>query len=130
VVVAKVVVVAVEVMDGAVVVEEVEEVGAVVVVDVAVEVVVAVAVLAVDGVVVAVVVVVEVVVVVAVVVGGGAVMAAAVCFVAPFVADADYEFAMVLSVLLVAPGFYSYSQCLCPLHLVPMVVEDQICDPS
>jgi hypothetical protein len=57
-------------------------------------------------------------------------MAAALCFVAPFVGAADYDFAMDLSVLLVELGVYSYSQHLCPLHLVPMVVENQTCDPS
>ena len=131
--VAKVVVAAVEVVDAAAaVVVEVGEVGVVVVWDVVV-VVVAVAVLAVDVVVVVAAVVVVAVVgveVVVAVVRGGDVMAAAVCFVAPFVGAADCDFAMVLSVLLVALGFYSYSQHLCPLHLVPMVVVDQICDPS
>jgi hypothetical protein len=48
-----------------------------------------------------------------VVVGGDGVMAAAVCFVAPFVGAADYDFAMVLSVLLMALAFYSCSQHLC-----------------
>ncbi|PNF32352.1 hypothetical protein B7P43_G10093, partial [Cryptotermes secundus] len=69
-------------------------------------------------------------VVVTVVVGVGGVMAVAAFFVEVFADGADYGFAMVPSVLLVASDFYSYSLHLCPFHQVPMVVEDQTCAPS
>lgn len=61
---------------------------------------------------------------------GGGVMAAAAFFVDVFAGGADYGFAMVPSVLLVASDFYSYSLHLCPFHQVPMVVGDQTCAPS
>jgi hypothetical protein len=67
-----------------------------------------------------------------VVVDGGVVTAAAV-LVAAVIADVFVEvaqdFAMVLSVLLVLE-FYLYFLELCPFHWMPMVVGDQICDPS